>query len=89
MLHISLLEYLSLEMENEFISDFSVKAIRKEKLRYILEYKVDRKEFSEREWLDACLYITGKRADSLSEAREYLLGFCKEEKIAAAEADIV
>lgn len=78
MLHISLLDYLTLEMGNEFISDFRVKRIRKEKLRFILEYKVDFGQFTEREWRDACGYITGEETEDLQQARECLLHFCKE-----------
>lgn len=78
MLHMSLLDYLSLEMGNEFISDFRMKTIRKEKLRFVLEYKIDAGQFAEREWRDACRYIAGVETENLQQAQECLLRFCKE-----------
>lgn len=67
----SLLDYLCKKSGDIFISDIRYNSGNKERVVQIInETDVDR--FSREDWIDACLYITDKKANTSKEAKEIL-----------------
>lgn len=70
-----LLDYLSWKLGLLYLSDLrTLPEDGRSRLRHILKERIELKDFPEAEWLDACEYITGRRAESAAEARVCLLG---------------
>lgn len=70
----SLLDYLALRMGLTYLSDLRCAPVDTAQLGRILS-AIQPQRFTEREWLDACEYITGRKAGSSVEAREFLFCF--------------
>lgn len=70
-----LLDYLSWKLGLPYLSELrTLPEAGRSRLGYILKEKTELKDFPEAEWLDACEYITGRKAESAAEARGRLLG---------------
>ena len=81
MKQISLVEYLAYVLGLEYISDLRFpEKLPQGRLRYILECKISAADFPEKEWLDACEYLSGEKQDTGEEARSYILRFLAGDK---------
>lgn len=76
----SLLDYLALRMGLTYLSDLRCAPVDAAQLGRILS-AIQPQRFTEREWLDACEYITGRKAGSSVEAREFLFCFAAKEQL--------
>ena len=61
MIEISLLEYLALKMNCEYLSDLRYKPVCKKRLRYLISETYAHKSGEEAEWMGACVSRTGER----------------------------
>ena len=71
----TLLDYINLRMDCEFLSDLRYSAFDRRRLGQILREAMER-QFSESEWKEACFYITREQAASQESAQCALLDFC-------------
>ncbi len=85
MIEISLLEYLALKMNCEYLSDLRYKPVCKKRLRYLISETYAHKSGEEAEWIEACVYLTGERKNTGAKAYERLLQFCEEETPGSGE----
>ncbi|MBC8529931.1 hypothetical protein H8699_10875 [Christensenellaceae bacterium NSJ-44] len=82
---ITLLEYLSYKMQCDYLSDLRCKPQRQDKL-YALLADTALEDFPAPQWLDACQYLTQKRAANPQQARAYLLARFEGGALSAAGA---
>ena len=76
MKQLSLLDYLAYALGLEYISDLRFpEKLPQGKLRYLLECEIPAEDFPEKEWLDACEYLSGEKRDTKEEARSYILRY--------------
>lgn len=76
MKQLALVDYLAYALGLEYISDLRFpEKLPQGKLRYLLEYKISAEDFPEKEWLDACEYLSGEKRDTKEEARRHILRF--------------
>lgn len=80
MIEVSLLEYLAMMLNCEYLSDLRCKPVSKVRLQYLLSEKCCYESGSEAEWIEVCCYLTGDKKKTGREAYERLLQFCDEEK---------
>lgn len=79
---LSLVDYLSLKLGLEYVSDLHfLKDSQKEKLRYLLEYKINEEDVPSSGWIDACEYISGKKCGTGGQARKELMEFLDAERM--------
>ncbi len=71
----SLLDYLAVGMHCQYLSDLSVLHDKRE-LASVLS-NAQSIPFPERDWIDACEYITGMQSDNKEDAESKLIQFCK------------
>ncbi len=87
MIEISLLEYLSMKMNCDYLSDLRYQPIRKKRLKYLLSEKCGYEAGNEREWIEVCRYLIGEEKRTGQEAYERLLQFCEEEEIPSGSGE--
>lgn len=76
---VSLLEYLALRMNCEYLSDLRYASLNRSRLRYLLCGKCGYEVGNEAEWLEVCRYVVGEERNTGREAYERLIQFCEEE----------
>lgn len=81
MVEVSLLEYLAMKMNCEYLSDLRYGPVRKKRLQYLLREKCGYASGDEAEWIEVCRYLTGEEKKTGREAYERLLQFCEEDEI--------
>ncbi len=78
MKEISLIDYLAWQMGLEYVSDLRMpENLKREKFRYVLSEQILSGNFSDRDWLDTCEYLTDRKPASAEQARQYLLDYVK------------
>lgn len=81
MVEVSLLEYLAMKMNCEYLSDLRYGPVRKKRLRYLLSEKCSYASGEEAEWIEVCRYLTGEEKETGQQAYKRLLQFCEEDEI--------
>ena len=78
MKEISLIDYLAWQKGLEYVSDLRMpENLKREKFRYVLSKQILSGNFSDRDWLDTCEYLTDRKPVSAEQARKYLLDYVK------------
>lgn len=81
MIEVSLLEYLAMKMNCDYLSDLRYRPVGRKRLRYLLCEQCSYECGDEAEWKEVCRYLTGEEKETGREAYERLLQFCEEEEI--------
>ena len=81
MVEVSLLEYLAMKMNCEYLSDLRYGPVCKKRLRYLLSEKCGYASGEEAEWIEVCRYLTGEEKETGQQAYKRLLQFCEEDEI--------
>ena len=79
MVEISLLEYLAMKMNCEYLSDLRCGPLHRKRLRYLISEKCGYEAGDAAEWVEVCRYLTGEEKKTGQEAYERLLQVCEEE----------
>ena len=73
----SLLDYLAVEMDCQYMSDLNRTCIDAKNLQKALNV-AKTQPFQNQDWIDACKYITQRNAHDQDSAQQILTDFCKQ-----------